>query len=52
MSTIEKFTTSEELKSIMSPARATITAAFLVIMLSPEKPFQKHINLQKTAAEL
>ncbi len=28
MSTIEKFTTSEELKSIMSPARATITAAF------------------------
>ncbi|MBQ6517062.1 phosphoenolpyruvate carboxykinase (ATP) [bacterium] len=28
MSTVEKFTNSEELKEMMSPARATITAAF------------------------
>ena len=47
MSTIEKFTTSEELKSIMSPARATITAAFFANNVEPVKTVSEAYKLAK-----
>ena len=47
MSTIEKFTTSEELKSIMSPARATITAAFFGNNVEPVKTVSEAYKLAK-----
>ena len=47
MSTIEKFTNSEELKSIMSPARATITAAFFGNNVEPVKSVSEAYKLAK-----
>ena len=47
MSTIEKFTNSEELKSIMSAARATITAAFFGNNVEPVKSVSEAYKLAK-----
>ncbi len=47
MSTIEKFTNIEELKSIMSPARATITAAFFGNNVEPVKTVSEAYKLAK-----
>ena len=48
MSTIEKFTNSEELKSIMSAARATITAAFFGNNVEPVKSVSEAYKLAKS----
>ena len=47
MSTIEKFTNIEELKSILSPARATITAAFFGNNVEPVKTVSEAYKLAK-----
>ena len=47
MSTIEFFTSSDELKSIMSDARATITATFLGNNVEPVKTVSEANKLAK-----
>jgi len=50
MSTIEKFRNSEELKEIMSPARATITAAFFGNNVCPVNSVAQAYELAKNSS--
>lgn len=50
MSTIEFFTGSEELKSIMSPARATLTAPFFGNNVEPVKTVSEAYKLAKNSS--
>ena len=50
MSTIEFFTNSEELKSIMSAARATITAPFFGNNVEPVKSVAEAYKLAKASS--